>query len=142
MRQAKPTAVLKLEGNYRPARHAGRVDETPLAGEPVKPEGMSPAESALWEQVTKSYSGRNVLAELDTAALQTLCEFWGLYQDARQKAKANPTDKEIRCAVVAYFGAFERLAGKFGLTPAARAALKVTPAKEKNVLAEFARKRS
>lgn len=68
---------------------------------------------------------KRLVGTADTAELVCLCELWGLYRDVVAKAKIAPTDKEIRCAVSAYFTAFDRLACKFGLSTGDRAGLKL-----------------
>lgn len=141
MRNAIPTSELKLHGNFRKARHANRADTLPLAGEPVKPDGMTEPAAKLWQQVVDAYKGRNVLAEVDTAALAMLCDMQTLYLAALAEAKQNPTDKVIRVAVVSYGVAVERLMTKFGMTPSSRASMKTPPANAANELSEFARKR-
>jgi phage terminase small subunit len=122
--KSTPTAVLKLHGRFREDRHGGRADTVPPAGEPVKPQ-MGDVESALWDQVVPDLVRRGLVGESDTAELVSLCELWGLYRKAYEAAKLMPTNKEARCAVTAYWGAFDRVAGKFCLTTADRAGVKL-----------------
>ena len=134
-----PTEILRLHGTYRKDRHAARADAAPPEGQPVKPD-LGDVESALWEQVVPGLISRRLVGSKDTAALQCLCELWGLYRASYVLAKVAPTDKEIRCAVTGYWAAFDRVAAKFGLTSADFAALKVPT--EKSTQGLSARKRA
>jgi phage terminase small subunit len=124
-RKSTPTETLKLHGGYRADRHADRADVAPPMGEPVKPADLGEVEAALWDQIVPSLVQKKLAGVKDTAALVSLCELWGLYRASYAMAKVAPTDKEIRCAVTGYWGAFDRMAAKFGLTAADYASLKV-----------------
>lgn len=131
-RKSTPTADLKIHGTYRRDRHEDRADVTPPSGQPVRPETLDTIEGGLWDQVVPELVRKQMVGESDTAELVCMCELWGLYRNVVAKAKAAPTDKEIRCAVTAYFTAFDRLAAKFGLTSADRAGLKLPSGEKKN----------
>ncbi len=137
----KPTELLKLHGTYRDDRHAKRGDQTPPANPLTKPKGMSAAASKLWDQVVREHEARNLLGEIDQAALQSCCELWGFYRAAVARANKEPTNKEARIAVTSYWAAFNRAAVQFGLSPTARANLEIEK-KPTDTPAAFARKRS
>jgi phage terminase small subunit len=123
-RRPKPTASLKLHGTYREDRHAERADAAPPHGAPVKPSDLGEIESALWDQVVPDLTRRQLVGASETAELVSLCELWGLYRKTYALARVTPTDKEVRCAVTAYWTAFDRVASKFGLTSADKANIK------------------
>jgi phage terminase small subunit len=124
-RSPKSTTDLKLLGAFRADRHGDRADAVPPDGVPVRPKELTDDEGELWEQVIAFHRQKNTLGEIDTAGLIALCEAWGLYRQTVDLAKQYPTDKETRCAVVAYEAMFERLAVQFGIGPIARAKLKL-----------------
>ena len=126
-RPRKPTAQHELEGTYRKDRHGDRALEPAAAGVPAKPKGLSKEAAALWDHVVTELVTNGTAKRMDTAALQALCEVWGLYRKAVAAANKYPIDKEVRCAVTAYLAQFERLASRFGLTPESRARIRVNP---------------
>lgn len=138
-RKPKPTHTLKMTGAYRKDRHAGRGDALPHVSQPVKPEDFGETESQLWDQVVPDLIRRGLVGELDTAELRSMCELWGLYRASYAMAKLAPADKEIRCAVTGYWGAFNRVASKFGLSPPDLAALKAPAPDAKKGIATRAR---
>lgn len=79
------------------------------------------------------YAQVGTLAEVDTSSLHALCDTWTLYRKSVELAMNAPADKELRCAVTGYLGAFDRLASKFGLTPSDRAAIKLESKAKKGI---------
>lgn len=133
MKRAKPTHDLKLHGGYRKDRHANRLDVVPPEGSPVCPAEFDAQQKEIWQSVIELYAKSDALGRVDSAELIALCETWGLYRAAVSLAKADPIDKEIRCATVAYLTMFDRLASKFGLTPTARASIKLETKTKKGI---------
>jgi phage terminase small subunit len=122
-RTRKSKAELKLSGNFREDRHADR-DGIKVAGAPVQPEGLDPDELWLWNQVVTQLPA-GVLAQIDTAHLWAMCELWSLYRLALVIAKAEPTDKEARVAVLGYKKAWDSAAARCGLNPTDRLRLQL-----------------
>lgn len=114
----------KSEGTFRADRHAGRLDTLPAHGLPVMPARFTATEKEVWDRVLAQWKGTDIVGEIDTAELTACCEMWGLYRQAVSVAKDCPTDKEARCAVVAYLEQFNKLAAKFGMTWGDRASMK------------------
>jgi phage terminase small subunit len=133
MKRPKPTPDLKVHGGYRKDRHAARLDVVPPSGSPICPDDFTEQQKEIWQSVVELYANRDALGKIDTAELIALCETWGLYRQCVEAAKSSPIDKEIRCATVAYLTIFDRLASKFGLTPTARASIKIEPKTKKGV---------
>lgn len=133
----KPTEILKLTGAFRPDKQSDRLDTLPTAGAPTKPKKFGPDESECWDRVIAQWKGTSVVGAIDTAALVACCEMWGLYRQAVKLAQDCPTDKDSRCSATGYLQAFERLAGKFGMTPHDRASMKGTNEKPKDSLEEL-----
>jgi phage terminase small subunit len=120
----KPAAHLKLHNQYRADRHGNRAAEAKADGEPLKPTRMSADERWMWKLVD-SLTSMGVTKKIDTPHVWSMCEMWGLYRQSVVLAKADPTDKDARIAVVSYWTAFEAAAAKCGLTPTDRAKLTV-----------------
>ena len=117
---AKPLAVLRLEGTHRPDRHAGRGPK--LGGEPLrKPEGLGEAGGWLWDEVTRTRG--DWLCSSDAAALESLCICWHYAQQCRTILDGDATEKNARVSYTSYMQLFNQLAQRFGITPADRARL-------------------
>lgn len=69
---------------------------------------------------------KGIARKLDTALLWSMCEVWSFYRKSADAAKDDPVDKDTRCAVLAYWQAFERAASRCGLTPSDRARLNIS----------------
>src|SRR5690242_7416039 len=92
-RRRKPTAALKLHGTFNPSRNAERERELRADGSPIRPDGLSKEAAWLWDSIIESLAKQGVAKELDTAHCWSTCELWGLYRQAVDAAKADPTDK-------------------------------------------------
>jgi phage terminase small subunit len=132
-RRRKPIAFHLAAGTYRRDRHGPLKVET-NAGKPTAAEEL-PAEMVFSpnddDKVAKELYDHlypllaAVLLPSDTPAFTMLCELWSLYQQSLAAAKTDPTAKAARTALLNYLGAFDRLAARFGLTPADRARLQL-----------------
>lgn len=131
-RKPTPTETLKLLGTFRKDRHADRADGAPPEGEPVKPDGFGPVESALWDQVVPILIRKKLVGVLDTAQLISMCRHYRHYIACDLLLEENPADKNLRVSALAWWTAFDRVASKFGLTSADLAALKVPRDKPAN----------
>ena len=125
----KPIEEHVAGGTYRSDRHAFTVPEA--TGTPSKPEGLDGVPGALWDYLIPQLVEAGVTGSLDSTMLAAMCNFYGLYLEARKEAEQAPCDKDARIATVAYWGAFAAIAAKFGLTPSDRLRLKLpVPAEE------------
>lgn len=131
-RPPKTTDRLKLHGGYRADRH-GERNEPVATGEPIKPEfGDEWKEaSAHWDDVVPGLIANGTAKAQDAPSLRVMCELWQFLRRSMSAAVAEPTDKELRCAVTSYKQAWETLAAKCGLTPSDRARLNIGKEKEK-----------
>src|SRR5262245_23540361 len=118
-RPAKPLKVHQFEGTFRADRHVkanvggGKV--------PPMPRGLDATARAAWRRLVATRS--DWLAESDADAMRQLCVLTSLCAKAEKLVLAKPTDKEARCAFVAYQHAWKSLAACFGMTPTDRAKL-------------------
>jgi phage terminase small subunit len=110
---------------FRPGTHGERLKEPKASGEPVKPGEMDSLASALWDKIVPKLVEMRTVKEIDTEAVVAACEMWSLYRKALAAALVYPCDKNVRSAVVAYWSAFDKAAGKLGMNPADRAKLSV-----------------
>ena len=141
-RPPKSTAQHKLEGTYRPTRHAARLDEATVPGIPSKPVGMDGQAGWLWGMVT-DHLPPEAMSQLDTAALVGVCRWWSLWREYDQQLDDGEGNayKTLIMAVAAW-KQFEKAAAKFGLSPVDRARLKITKADgETDPMMELLKKR-
>jgi phage terminase small subunit len=122
-RPRTPAAKLKLHGTFRADRHGARAQAPAVGGLPEKPKGLKSTAAWLWELVISEYSEKGILARLDTPALWSMCEMWGLYRTAVEAATKQPADRDMRLAAVSYKQSFDAAAARFGLNPSDRSKL-------------------
>jgi phage terminase small subunit len=118
-----------MAGNSRSGRRPDPTKaQAPKAeGEPVRPDFEDAEASALWDATVPWLVEKGIAGKSDSAALQAMCEAWGLYRKSYEKALAKPWDKDYRIAAISYLSQFETWASRFGLTPADRARLLTDP---------------
>ena len=124
-RKPTSTADLKIHGAFRADRHGDRADVTPAAGIPQKPADFGEIESALWDQVVPELVAKHQVGVMHTAQLVAMCRHYRHYIVCDRMAESDPTDKDTRIAVTQYWGCFDRVSSKFGLTSADFANLKI-----------------
>lgn len=114
----KPTAELKLHGEYYASRHGDRSREPQPTGMPKKPGTLKGEASKHWDVVVPSLVETGVATAQDAPALKRLCEFWGEYEAAKHRT---PKDRVRLMMMVAAHKQWIDLASRFGLTPSDRA---------------------
>ena len=134
-RKPKPTAVLKLQGNFRADRHQDGEPEPPLAI-PEPPKSLKGEALAEWDRITKLLADAHCIAELDRSALAAYCTEWARYVNANNKLRlANTLLAEstkgtkmphplLRVSDRALANML-RICQEFGLTPASRTRLNI-----------------
>lgn len=120
-RPRKSDAQKEIEGN--PGRRP-LGGEVAVKGAPVRPKRMGKEGGWLWNIVVQSW-----MSEIDTAELIVLCDTWELLCAATRAAKRDPMNPEIRNSYVRYKAEFDKLAARFGLTPADRSKIR-TPSED------------
>lgn len=83
---------------------------------------MSKDAQQLWDAIVPMLVQRGVAKEIDAAALELLCFWWGRYQSLRRKRKES---YQLDCRLAMASKQWQALAAKFGLTPADRARLEI-----------------
>ena len=128
----KPTALLKLHGQYREDRHGDRRSEPFPDGDPLEVGPMTDAVRSTWERWTGQLS--QVCTSWDSEALYAMARYWVLYCrmfDQSEKRRNLPDRKQL-ARLNEVWREVSRLLGKFGMTPADRAAIQRKPSKPKD----------
>lgn len=140
-RPRKPVNELKLHGGYRPDRHGDRSDPE-CVGVPVKPPDMDQEAEWLWDFVVDELTANGTLKRVDTPALMCVCDLWAKYRKVSKAADGDPGDKDLRCSLTAYYGAYQTAASKIGLSPVDRTRVKSESDSGPKGLSASARKRT
>jgi P27 family predicted phage terminase small subunit len=129
-RRAKPLAALEESGalKHDPARYAERVENEPkpeLNGA-KKPAGLTPLAEKHWQTFHDLVHGMRVLAETDAFALGMLAEAYAEWREAtdrinKDKSRLPSARRDLDSA----FNRFLKIQQEFGMTPAARAKVRV-----------------
>jgi hypothetical protein len=125
-RSGRPRIPVELHvarGTFRADRHAAPPAPLPAGGGGglFVPTWLADDARELWQVLERELGA--MVAPTDAAALALLAETYALLGRCLTAARKNPTDPDTRNAIAAYGKLVESLAGQFGLTPAARAAL-------------------
>lgn len=115
-----PTAVLKARGSWRAKereKEGGEPEVEPLEDFPPAPERLSAAGRQIWNDVVPKIQRMRILSESDLNSLAVYCDLHDLYWNGGDKLKIAP---QLR-----------NYAREFGLTPSARASVKVLDGKAK-----------
>lgn len=138
---SKSTAVHKLNGTYKPARHAGRINAPMIGGMPDAPETMSDQARAWWRVKVIDLKDMGLLYRCDTDMLEKYCNLLVDMDDARAKINELTATSDVgaRYRLLRYHNEALRyallMAREFGFTPLARTRLK--SGEDKEELNEF-----
>lgn len=128
-RPKKPIEQHKAQGSFRPDRHGPDRSAMKADGRPVKPRGLSKAESWAWRFIVNDLDRLTVARRLDTPALTALCVWWARYtENAAELAKHLPTDPAYYRLLIQMqmcWKTFDALASKFGLSPSDRTRIRL-----------------
>lgn len=109
-----------LEGNRR---------KTPIepepepGGVPIKPSGMDPIAELLWDEVVPTLADLGIATGLDTQWLTDMCRWYSAYDRSMAGYEREMDPKLMRAASIAWTNC-DKIASRFGLTPADRTRLK------------------
>jgi phage terminase small subunit len=120
-RPAKPPELHVFHGT-RSKASSGHGNTDLAGGKPKKPDGLSDDAAGIWNLLVKQLGA--IPKAIDAPAMEMICNAWSLYQGAVKLAKEDPVDKAARSAVSTYQSMFDKLAARFGLTPADRQRLR------------------
>lgn len=138
-----PKAVKRRRGTYRADRDGGAPEPEPA--KPRRPAWLGKEAARHWSAVAAELEAMGVLARVDQVALALLCQALADYLAARAVVEAAAQEGAVRFCAKTDMGniiqhpavgvmnkSWERvvkLAREFGMTPSARAGLKVPGAK-------------
>jgi P27 family predicted phage terminase small subunit len=127
VRGPKPKAIrLHIEeGTYKPSRHGDRSAPGPEAKLPPRPAGLKGEARQFWDRHVVPLESLGILTKVDLPLLEALCETFALYRAALKEAKRYPLMQDARMAWKTYAELFNRQIAECGLTPVARARLKI-----------------
>jgi phage terminase small subunit len=121
----KPTKLLRLEGTFRPDRHAARAGEVePEPGFPDPPEWLLPEALAEWKRLAADSGYVTAICKVDRAMLAAYCQLWARFVEGErpsQPGRAFPDHCRVKAAHIAIMTS---LAGKLGLNPSDRVKVK------------------
>ena len=145
---AKPTALKVLEGTFRPDRNRGEPHPDP--GICTCPSWLSKEAKAEWRYIVPRLTKLGLLTYIDKAALVSYCTAYAdIQQTERIIAKGGFTIecvKELKNGELSIYlqqrpevairsaarATVKQFLAEFGLSPASRAKLNVTPKKEED----------
>jgi P27 family predicted phage terminase small subunit len=125
----KPTAVLEASGAlaHDPKRHADRaLEPKPDPGISVKPSFLSPIADKHWDEFVALLSKSRVICENDVISMAMLAEAYAEWREAtdrinKDKSRLPSARRDLDSA----FNRFLKIQQEFGMTPAARAKVRV-----------------
>lgn len=113
------------------------MDNAEVTGSPEKPCGLTKVQEEFWEAIV-NHLPDGAVGYIDTVPLRELVRWYGVYADLMSMLEQDPTDQgTLRSAKMAWDTVY-RLAGDFGLTPAARAKLMIPKGQSKPVAGALA----
>ena len=105
---------------------------TPKAeGDPIKPDGMPEAASALWDERVPRLVQMGIVGEADSDSLAAMFRCYAQFQKWMRKAERSP-DPKYRTAALQYLDRYNKMAACFGMTPSDRARIPLKPKKEES----------
>ena len=143
-----PTAVKKLQGNYRSNESLDNEMQPEIKNELAKPTTLvNPYADEIWMKLTRELSKINMLNEIDQELMLAYCNEMGIYFDCCKNAKEkgytehNKANGEIvaswmKTGNTALNNAI-KLSDKFGFNPAARTKIEMPAQKNKDPLKDI-----
>lgn len=135
-----PTSLLKLSGSWR-AKTRGNEPQ-PEPGAPPSPDWLDEDARAVWNELAPQLEQMGVLTQIDGRALARYCDVWVRWYKARDFLRQHGDTYPLKdeSGKVKYLQQFPqvaianklatqltRLEQEFGMTPASRARIQVTP---------------
>jgi P27 family predicted phage terminase small subunit len=135
-RPRKPSALKLIAGTNRADRRNGSEPEPLLLNQLDPPAHLSERAAAVWRELAPMLRRNQVLTEMDTLALELLCDSVADYRQARAErgdnfithsAKGSQMLDQLLVAQQACAKRCEVLMGRFGMDPASRSRVMVNP---------------
>lgn len=131
----KPTSLLRLSGGWRISQRKDTPE--PPQGTPEKPIWFDGANSKSWDDIVSLLEPMRILTKVDGIAIAQMAEYLTRYREASSKIAEigllipstgtnNPWTKNPYVKMQLEYGAqLHRLMSEFGMTPSARARVKM-----------------
>lgn len=146
-RKRKPTNLILLEGN--PGRRKVPKTPEPPEGEIEAPSHLDTYGLEEWNRIISGLRAMKIVAPLDKSALAAYCSAYSRWRNAEEELNKLKETNSLNALILKTVSGnyiqqpligiankaandMVRYAAEFGLTPAARAKLGVTPQKEKS----------
>ena len=124
-----PDEIKIARGTWQYHRDGNPTQAVIAEGSPQKPPGLTKAAAKVWDYLLADVEKLGVTRKVDSLEFATLCEHRARAdRAAKAMAKATFGSEEYRRADKLFATAaeaFDKLAGKFGLTPSDRARLRL-----------------
>lgn len=143
-RPRKAAARHRLEGTFREDRHGGRSPDDTVSGGnlPRPPTGLTGEAKKLWEAIVLPLVTLAGAGELDVPALCGMCRWFDLWAQTDKLLKKLPGNPKLAALARLYWNEFDKMAARFGMTPADRQRLRPPEAeKKKGVIGQLLRDR-
>ena len=126
-RPRKPIEKHLLDGTFRSDRHGLPPDDNDAVAPPTKPTDLDGDAGKFWDRVVALLAG--IVRDRDAPQLVELCQWWATTQKVRKSLdKSQPGSLRygrLMNQASTAAATFDRIAKRFGLTPADRATLHV-----------------
>lgn len=131
--QPTPTAELEKRGSWR-AKKRKKDGEPQPGGVPEPPYKLVGDSRKLWESLVPRLAESGIATEVDSETLAVMCVWFGKFrkiQKALDKMAATNKDHyRLLIQMQMASNCFDKLAARFGMTPADRTRIKVEGPKE------------
>jgi phage terminase small subunit len=132
-RPRKPDDLKIADGTWRKDRDGDPSKKIPATGDPVCPKHVRGEALAFWKANVPGLIASGVAKACDAPELAMMCEWHARYQKfSRVLGRMKGTDKRLYQVTVMLGIAtqnFDKIAARFGLTPADRAKLRIDAGK-------------
>lgn len=125
-RPRKPFELHVFEGTNKPSRQGTAEEQVSATGKPAPPADMSPGARAVWDAVLPQIAGWVRMA--DSLALASFCQWYAWHKTACDKINASKKGgtSHQRSWAERTWVQCDKIAARFGMSPADRAKLRVT----------------
>lgn len=136
-RPRTPDAIKLATGTWRKDRDGDPGAVVPSEGVPERPADVTGDARKLWESIVPGLIESGVATARDTTTLAEMCQWYKRYRKVAKELDrtraSNPYYKDLLSATKWAWAEFDKIGGRFGLTPADRARLKVESPKKSSV---------
>ena len=126
-RPRKSDEIKILTGSFRDDRAGGAAQTAD--GEPLPPKHLKGEALKFWKEIAPELVANGVAKRIDSAELALMCEWWARYRKWGKKLDAYKNFGDhlmgLQNQVASAFKQFDKIAARFGITPADRARLRV-----------------